>query len=780
MNAKKVTLTVSVCIAILMLWGCQKNEHMMPVYNQGIHIIPIPAELTQPEDAQPYAITTSTQLVAQDKEARIVAEFIAAKMRRSTGYSLKVDKKTKDGNICLSIDPELDLNEEGYTLHSDAHGVQVVGKTAHGLWNGMMTLLQLLPAEIESDKTVKTIDWLIPAVDIKDEPRFRYRGMHLDPCRHFLSVEDVKRQLDVMTLFKINRMHWHLTEDQGWRIEIKKYPKLTEVGSKRIEGDGAEYSGYYTQEEIKEVVAYAAERFITIVPEIEMPGHVMAALSAYPDLACKPRDFEPRIVWGVEDDVFCAGKEEVFAFIEDVLTEVAALFPGEYFHIGGDECPKIRWEECSLCQKRIREEGLKDEYELQSYFIRRVEQIMSKLGKKIIGWDEILEGGPAPSATVMSWRGEEGGIEAARLNHHVIMTPNSGGLYLDHYPGDSNVEPVGIGGYSTLEKVYAYDPIPKELPADKHDYILGAQGNLWSEYFYQPADMEYHAYPRILALAELTWSPAAKKDFADFCSRWENAAVRLNLHHVNYHIPLPEQPNGSLDFIAFTDSALLELTTTRPVKVVYTTDGSDPTAKSSVYEKPIVIKQNTTVKTASVTLGGKLSRMRSIVFEQQTPSPAVILEKPTSGLKTKTLTGDFLTAADLPKDATYTEGYIRGFDELVGESFKNSIKEIQRKAVIATGYIRIPEDGVYYFSTDNDQFFIDGVLLIDNGDEVKRFSRHNSSRALRAGLHPIRVVWVGSIIGGWPSYWNDGSVRIKKAGEKDFRAITPNMLFRGS
>lgn len=782
MNAKKVILTTSVCIAILMLmlWGCRKTEHMQPTYNQGIHIIPIPAELTQSDNSQPYIITPSTKLVIQDNETRIVAEFIAAKMRRSTGYSLKVDKKTKDGNICLSIDPELDLNEEGYTLHSDAHGVQVVGKTAHGLWNGMMTLLQLLPAEIESDKTVKTIDWLIPAVEIKDEPRFRYRGMHLDPCRHFLSVEDVKRQLDVMTLFKINRMHWHLTEDQGWRIEIKKYPKLTEVGSKRIEGDGAEYSGYYTQEEIKEVVAYAAERFITIVPEIEMPGHVMAALSAYPDLACKPRDFEPRIVWGVEDDVFCAGKEEVFAFIEDVLTEVAALFPGEYFHIGGDECPKIRWEECSLCQKRIREEGLKDEYELQSYFIRRVEQIMSKLGKKIIGWDEILEGGPAPSATVMSWRGEEGGIEAARLNHHVIMTPNSGGLYLDHYPGDSNVEPVGIGGYSTLEKVYAYDPIPKELPADKHDYILGAQGNLWSEYFYQPADMEYHAYPRILALAELTWSPAAKKDFADFCSRWENAAVRLNLHHVNYHIPLPEQPNGSLDFIAFTDSALLELTTTRPVKVVYTTDGSDPTAKSSVYEKPIVIKQNTTVKTASVTLGGKLSRMRSIVFEQQTPSPAVILEKPTSGLKTKTLTGDFLTAADLPKDATYTEGYIRGFDELVGESFKNSIKEIQRKAVIATGYIRIPEDGVYYFSTDNDQFFIDGVLLIDNGDEVKRFSRHNSSRALRAGLHPIRVVWVGSIIGGWPSYWNDGSVRIKKAGEKDFRAITPNMLFRGS
>lgn len=779
MNAKKVTLTVSICIALLMLWGCQKIEHTMPVYNQGIHIIPIPAELTQPENSQPYVITSSTQLVTQGNEANIVAEFIASKMRRSTGYSLKVeqDETPKSGNICLSIDPKLNLNEEGYTLHSDAQGVQIVGKTAHGLWNGAMTLLQLLPAEIESEKTVKTIDWLIPAVGIQDEPRFTYRGMHLDPCRHFLPVEDVKRQLDVMALFKINRMHWHLTDDQGWRIEIKKYPKLTEVGSKRIEGDGTEYGGFYTQEEIKEIVAYATERFITIVPEIEMPGHAMAALSAYPELACKPRSFEPRIVWGVEDDVFCAGKEEVFAFIEDVLTEVTTLFPGEYFHIGGDECPKIYWKECPLCQKRIREEKLKDEHELQSYFIRRVEQIMTRLGKKIIGWDEILEGGLAPTATVMSWRGEEGGIAAARQNHHVIMTPNSSGLYLDYYQGDSNVEPVGIGGYYPLETTYGYDPLPKELAADKHHYILGAQGNLWSEYFYQPADMEYHAYPRILALAELTWSPAERKDFADFCRRWENAAVRLDLHHVNYHIPLPEQPNGSLDFIAFTDSTQLELTTTRPIKVVYTTDGTEPTAESPVYEKPITIHQNTTVKTASVMQSGKLSRVRSIVFEKQTPSPAVTVKNPTPGLKTETLIGDFLTASDLPKDATYTEGHIRGFDELIGESFKNSIKEVQRKAVIATGYLRIPEDGVYYFCTENDQFFIDDILLIDNGKDVKRFSRHDSSRALRAGLHPIRVIWVGSIIGGWPSHWNDGSVRIKKVGEKTFQPITPEMLF---
>jgi hexosaminidase len=366
--------------------------------------------------------------------------------------------------------------------------------------------------------------------------------MHLDVCRHFFDVDFVKKYIDLLARYKMNTFHWHLTEDQGWRIEIKKYPKLTEVGAwrsgsqvgpySRREYDSVPYGGFYTEEQIKEVVAYAAARHITVVPEIEMPGHAMAALASYPQLGCTGGPYEVQKGWGVYDDVFCAGNDSVFTVLEDVLTEVMDLFPGQYIHIGGDECPKERWKNCAKCQARMKANGLKDEHELQSYFIQRIEKFVNSKGRKIIGWDEILEGGLAPNAAVMSWRGTEGGVAAAKQKHNVVMSPGSH-CYFDHYQGDPANEPLAIGGFTTVQKVYSYEPIPAELKPEEAKYILGAQGNVWTEYILKPENVEYMAVPRMLALAEVLWTPKEKRDEADFIHRLENEFPKLEAMNVN-------------------------------------------------------------------------------------------------------------------------------------------------------------------------------------------------------------------------------------------------------
>jgi hexosaminidase len=370
--------------------------------------------------------------------------------------------------------------------------------------------------------------------------------MHLDVCRHFFPVEFVKKMIDMLAVYKMNTFHWHLTDDQGWRIEIKKYPKLTEIGAWRDETmvghytendqkfDGTRYGGFYTQEQIKDVVAYAGKRFITVVPEIEMPGHAVAALSAYPEFSCNGGPFKVYTKWGVSDDVYCAGKEETFKFLEDILEEVVALFPGQYIHIGGDECPKTRWKVCPTCQKRMKDEGLKNELELQSYFVKRIERFVASKGKKLIGWDEILEGGLPERATVMSWRGYEGGLEAARSGHDVVMTPGSH-CYFDSYQSkDQTKEPLAIGGFLPLKKVYSFNPIPAELTPQEAKHILGAQANLWTEYITSEKQAEYMIFPRICAMAEILWSPKIKQDYRQFLTRLDGHLKRLQKDNINY------------------------------------------------------------------------------------------------------------------------------------------------------------------------------------------------------------------------------------------------------
>ena len=778
---KNLISSLFVGAALMAFTSCGDGSSAVKPYNEGINIIPMPQTLVQ-QDGQ-FKLADGMVIGASTPEAKTVAEFFADKMMRSTGYKFTVADK---GTINLTIDASKEGNYEAYELNVAADGVNVSAKTPQGLFYGMQTFLQLLPAEIESPEKVKGISWTAAAVSVKDEPRFHYRGLMIDPCRHFMPVEAIKKQIDVMAMFKINTLHWHLTEDQGWRIEIKKYPKLTEVGSKRIDGEGTEYGGFYTQEEVKDIVKYAADRFITVVPELEIPGHELAAIAAYPELSCKGEAITPRVIWGVEDIVMCPGKEEVFKFLEDVIDELVALFPSEYFHIGGDECPKASWKQCPLCQKRITQEGLRGdkkhspEERLQSYVVRRIEKYLATKGKKIIGWDEILEGGVDPTATIMSWRGEDGGIAAASAGHDVIMTPGPGGMYLDHYQGDYKIEPVAIGGYATLEKTYSYNPVPDTLVVQgKEKFVKGVQANIWSEYLYTEDIRSYMTFPRGIALAEIAWTNLDRKDYKDFERRINNAYVRLDEHDVKYHIPLPQQPKGSYDYVAFTDKASLEFTTTRPCKMVYTTDGNEPTAKSTEYTAPINFDDSGVLKIASVLPSGKMSKVRTITVEKQELAPATTVEKTEPGLVMKVTDGMYLDmkAFDAAGKEPIETKVIKDLKELKSyRKTSDSMRGIPQYASVAEGYFSVPEDGVYVLSSEYENVWVDGKLVIDNGGEVKRFSRRDRGVALQKGLHQFKVVFLGHIVGGWPSNWSDGVVRYRNVNADEFTPISADML----
>ncbi|MGQ1788227.1 family 20 glycosylhydrolase [Saccharicrinis sp. GN24d3] len=730
--------------------------------SQELAIVPQPNEIVKQDGF--FSLTSNTTFVVPDNDnLKAAAELINSRFKNAAGFKLDVtlDKPSKNF-IAIELNTNSGLGKEEYTLDVTSKGATVNASTERGAFYGLMTILQLLPPEIESTSVVNGMDWYMPCVKITDGPRFVWRGMHLDVCRHFVPVEFIKKQLDVMALFKMNTFHWHLTEDQGWRIEIKKYPKLTVEGAIRTEGEGNKYGGFYTQEEVKEIVAYAKKRFINVVPEIELPGHSLGAITAYPDLSCTGGPFKIRNIWGVEPDVYCAGKEEVFSFLEDVINEVIPLFPYEYFHIGGDESPKDRWKKCPDCQGRIKKEGLADEHELQSYFIKRIEKLLLAHDKKMIGWDEILEGGLAESAAVMSWRGEKGGIEAAEQGHDVVMTPGNW-VYLDHYQGSNKVEPVAIGGYTTLEESYGYDPVPKDLEAEKAKHILGTQGNVWSEYMYTPELFEYRIYPRIIALAEVGWTHKENKNFDDFVKRMDNQFVRLDLHNINYHIPLPE---GPIDLVAFTDKATLAFTATRPIKMVYTIDGSEPNRDSNVYSTPLSFTENTTVKIRSVLKSGKMSTVRTIKVEKQTYRTAEDVKTIKKGLKMREAEGTFINVSDLNKAKDWKESVLNK------KKFGGMFDMKKPSAAILTGFIDIDEDAVYEFSTNVDQFFIGDELLINNDGEVKRFSRNNTSIALAKGKHPVKIVFLNNIVGGWPQAWNGPSVSFKKAGDKKFTTLS--------
>ena len=753
-----------------LLMSCADEQLSERVYNQGDHLLPVPAAVQY--QAGQFELNEATRFYVASPEAQSVADFYADKLFRSTGYVLSPAEEPEKNCIILQLDS---LNTsagtqspESYTLDVTSDQVVVKAQTPQGLFYGLATFMQLLPAEVESPQIVRG-NWTAPAVHIADAPRFTYRGLMLDVARHFTSVEGLKKHIDLLATFKINRLHLHLTDYQGWRIEIKKYPKLTEVGARRTDEYGQIYSGYYTQDEMREIVAYAAQRYVTIIPEIDVPGHTLAAIASYPNLSCTGDQYEVMSRWGFFPVVFCPGKEDMFTFIDDVFAELSQIFPSPYFHIGGDECPKGVWKNCPACQQRIRQEHLTAtgkhtaEERLQSYAIARCEQILHKYGKKLIGWDEILQGGLAPDATVMSWRGDQGGISAALMNHQAIMTPNAA-TYLDHYQGDYLAEPFAWGGYAPIRKAYTYEPVADTLKAmGKDHYIIGIQGNLWSECCYTESQVEYQTYPRILAVAETGWSQPEYKNFEDFSRRLDHAAARMDYHGIHYHIPMPEQPGGSFNHLAFTDTLSVAFTSTRPVRMVYTLDGSEPDTHSAVYTGPLRFDADATLKIRSVLPSGTMSRVRTIDIDRQTygepvrqPQGALV-----QGLQLKIADAHCTYSHEMEHITNWKDSVLTDLNQ-IAHLRPNFFHNVDYHVAVAEGYVDLPEDGVYQFKSNNTRVWLNDQLVVDNDNKPQIHSTTGRMLALRAGRYPFKVEQISNFIGGWNAqHRNKGNVSFK-------------------
>jgi len=617
-----------------LLISCKGTKEVREA-NYGV--VPLPSEITL-QTGNPFILTNSTKIVfpeGNDKMKRN-AEFLAEYFKSIVGLNVGVTTdKAENNTINLALGLENE-NPDAYNIKVTENAITITGSTESAVFYGIQTLRKSTPV---GDKIVVAY----PNATITDQPRFGYRGMMLDVARHFESTEFVKKYIDILALHNINRFHWHLTDDQGWRIEIKKYPKLTQIGSERKqtvvgritdEYDGIPHGGYYTQEEIKDIVEYAAERYITIIPEVDLPGHMLAALTAYPEFGCTGGPYEVAVTWGVFDDVLCPGKDSTFTFLEDVLTEVAELFPSEYIHIGGDESPKVRWEHCADCQKRIKDLGLKDaahkkEFYLQSYVTARIEKFLNEKGKRIIGWDEILEGELAPNATVMSWRGMGGGIQAAQMGHDVIMTPTNHN-YFDYYQtSEIENEPLGIGGYVPLNIVYDLEPVPEVLTEEQRVHILGTQANLWTEYIKTPEHIEYMIMPRIAALSEVQWMQPEKKNYDNFLSRLPRLLAIYDKMGYNYathvfDVKATLTPNFE------TNSLDVEFTTIDNAPIFYTLDGTEPSASGTKYEGKFNVKKTSEIKAIAIRDNTKNSKVftEKVQVGKSTFKPAKLLTDP--------------------------------------------------------------------------------------------------------------------------------------------------------
>lgn len=590
--------------------------------SRELAIIPNPLEIKYQNGIFKLNNKTSIQFDSAQKELQPLAEMIIQGIRQRTGIQIKtstIGTKEATNSVTLQLTTDT-LGKEGYRLSVGPEGIVARASQLNGLFYAIQTIYQLLPVDRLPVTDVAVIN--IPAVEITDKPRFGWRGLMLDVGRYFYSVDYIKKFIDYLAMHKMNIFHWHLVEDFGWRIEIKKYPRLTEVGAWRRNTnfqrgsffiDPNPHGGYYTQDEIREVVAYAQARYVTVVPEIELPGHVLSALVAYPELSCTGGPFKFPEEWAIQKDIYCAGKEEVFTFLEDVLSEVCELFPGEIIHIGGDEALKDRWSTCTYCQQRIKDEGLKDEYELQSYFIKRIGRFLNSKGKQVIGWDEILQGGLAPNAAVMSWQGDEGGIAAAHMHHPVVMCPTTH-MYLDHFQGEPYLEPSAIGGHTPLRKVYSYEPIPEVLDAAESKFILGVQGNIWGEFIHSPDKCDYMTYPRGAAVAEVGWSSKENRNWDDFVRRMETQYVRYQQIGINY-AKSAYQVYFEVDDLPENKSVVMLKTDSYQPEIHYTLDGTEPLSGSPRYETPFDVKEFTTIRAAAFKNGERISpvSVRSIV-----------------------------------------------------------------------------------------------------------------------------------------------------------------------
>jgi hexosaminidase len=603
-------------LAIISLLAVMVACEQKKVQDNTISIIPQPQSVVELDGT--FTITKNTRICLdnQSDEMLRVVGFLNERFRQAAGFELEVVTESDSENSIAFKNTA--GAPESYTINAGPASLVVDYADGAGAFYAIQTLLQLLPVEIYSQESQKGVEWTIPCCNIIDSPRFKYRGMHLDVCLHYFDFEFLKKYIDIMAAHKVNRFHWHLTEDQGWRLEIKKYPLLTEKGQWRKETvvgslksgvyDGIPHGGYYTQDQVRELVKYAADRYVTIIPEIELPGHALAAIACYPELSCGLEDhYETATKWGVFKQVYCP-KESTFAFLEDVFDEVFELFPSELIHIGGDECPKASWKVCPDCQALIRKLGLKDEYELQSYFVTRMEKYINSKGRQIIGWDEILQGGLAPNAKVMSWLGEEGGIKAAQQHHEVVMSPHQK-YYLDYWQADPYSEPLAMSGPTTLRTMYEYEPVPEVLTKEESQYIIGVEGCVWTEYMPTPERVEYMAWPRMCAIAETGWTWSSK-DWDGFTRRLEKHFGRLDGMGVGY---CDAFFNPMIVFHKDTQhNMVVTMTVDAPdAEIHYTLDGSVPTIDSPKYEIPFSINRSQIVSAIAYRDGKPVGEVRT-------------------------------------------------------------------------------------------------------------------------------------------------------------------------
>ncbi len=676
--------------------------------SQTLNFMPQPNKVELSEGA--FLLNNKVQIVYTDNSLTNEAILLQNQLKK-LGHNLQ-RSTNGDRSISLLIDPQV-IGKEAYRIRSNANRYTITANSSTGIFYGIQTFLQLFPIE----EQVKQI----PLVQIEDAPRFEWRGMHLDVSRHFSDVTEIKRLLAQMARLKLNVFHWHLTDDQGWRIEIPQYPRLTTVGSTRdsslvghltCEPHQYEYekvSGFYTQDDIKEVVSYATKLHINVMPEFEMPGHAQAALAAYPNLGCFPEDSVkvwPR--WGVSENIFCAGKKETYEFIQNVLDEFVKLFPYNYIHLGGDECPTTHWKKCPLCQQKMKETGCKNEYELQSYLIAEMGKYLEKKGKNIVGWEDILKGGIPEGATIMSWHGEKGGIEASKLGHKAIMTPASV-VYLDMLQSIDPEEPLSIGGLTTLEQAYKYDPAPFYLDEEVKQNIIGGQANLWREYIRSDAHTEYMYFPRVQALAEVFWTQPEKKDFNQFNQRLNEEYKRLNAAGINFRVPPPEglspiqlyqSPEAEIELHCLAETA----------KIYYTTDGSEPNTQSELYRGPFTlhIGNSLVFKSASYLPSGK----RSYTTTSELKHHDLLGERTVSteqGAHYEVFNGPFYSAKSV--GGTPIEAGIVKYIHLSPSMLGNM------RGIEFSGYLKIDTPGLHYFelkSICGSVFYIENQLLIDN------------------------------------------------------------------
>lgn len=748
-----ISLPLSV-IMVLTAAARQKSDK-----NLGI----IPAPVSIEVSGGTFNVRKITEIICSDADGRNEANLLHDFLLRNYQLDAPIVKKAKGSgrnSVMFSGEDYTGKNAEGYSLSISSDLIKISGKNA-GLFYGLQSLFQVIQYSAYKDGS-------IPCALIADEPRYPYRGIMQDVGYHIFPVEFIKQEIDMLAKYKMNVYHWHLTEDHGWRIEIKKYPKLTEIGSLRAQSpvnnyndemgglDNTPYGGFYTQAEIRDIVAYAAVRHVTIIPEIELPGHSLAALAAYPELACgdNPGPFKVAENWGIYDDVYCAGKDRTFEFLEDVLTEVISLFPGKYIHIGGDECPKDRWEQCKYCQKRMKDNKLQNEHELQNYFVSRIEKFVNSKGRSIIGWDEILEGGLAPNATVMSWRGIQAGIEAAKQGHDVVMASESH-LYFDFIQGPRELEPLAIGvGYNPLERVYSFNPTPEVLDAKQQKFVIGVEAPLWTEHMETSRNVEYMLYPRMYALAEIGWTPLVRKDYGNFSEeRLPKHLAALDRTGVVYRVPTP---------IGQKDTTLwgkeFDITLKNPVEgaaIYYNMEGQDVRESDFVYQSPLHISvpegEMRQLKTIVVAPSGKRSIVTTTTFANKAPLKSLKLDtsllKP--GLKYflvlhKPASADLIDISKVMK---------QGVAAVVNPQ---KINEDDDYSLVYNGYVSVNDEQVYTFALphkgaelriDDDPGVRSGNIYNPFDLQTYHYQEKVISYRLKPGIHKIEIRYVPSEAG---------------------------------